>query len=550
MDKLLPIRYGLCVQYRFALILCVLAIILGGTVTLAPTVQAQTAARVLDCKENTALESLIDCISKQMPQHGSNGYKPPTQQQKSDLQSVALQMLNGSCDFALPSGISNIMSIRTFQDQSNNRAYCLFMEVAASTTLEGYVANGWGTFITYAQASRAISHHAPHPKFDLSTTGSHGDAYTERQAVRIFKLSDARSYLMAGARRSANTTYSTCQTSSFNSDVAHDINNMFFAVNQTLNAYYGSGDWTAYQWHGKAADSCDNDMYLSEGLSTAPASGAKVERLLDQIKVAAPDWKTEITGSSRCSLNGTTNVEGRLLNGVAAGSVCGTAASASAQKFIHIEQTSSKVGENIDGAASKWANAINAMHSGSAALLPAPANLAAIAGDTQVQLSWTAVDKAVSYNVKRSTASAGPFTTIASVSGGAATSFTDAGLNNGMRYYYVTTALDSVAAESANSNTASAMPLAAGSLSAPTGVSASAGGERKINLKWNNVSGATSYTIKWSTDTLTWHLIPGVTNTNFAHRNLASKQTYYYMINAVNGNATSPDSNMVHATVR
>ncbi|MBC8449580.1 MAG: hypothetical protein H8D78_17675 [Chloroflexi bacterium] len=42
--------------------------------------------------------------------------------------------------------------------------------------------------------------------------------------------------------------------------------------------------------------------------------------------------------SPECNLNGTTNVQGRLLNGVADDQVCGTAASGYSGHFIHIEQ--------------------------------------------------------------------------------------------------------------------------------------------------------------------------------------------------------------------
>ena len=85
-----------------------------------------------------------------------------------------------------------------------------------------------------------------------------------------------------------------------------------------------------------------------------------------------------------------------------------------------------------------------------------PAGLQAIAGNAQVGLSWTASNGATSYNVKRSTTSGGPYTTVASPT---TASYTDMGLTNGTAYYYVVSAVNS-AGESANSTQVTATPVA------------------------------------------------------------------------------------------
>src|SRR5499427_11097758 len=66
---------------------------------------------------------------------------------------------------------------------------------------------------------------------------------------------------------------------------------------------------------------------------------------------------------------------------------------------------------------------------------PAPTGLVATAGNAQVSLSWNASSGATSYNVKRSTTSGGPYTTIAS--GVTSTSFTNTGLTNGTTFFFV-----------------------------------------------------------------------------------------------------------------
>src|SRR5215471_20841551 len=62
----------------------------------------------------------------------------------------------------------------------------------------------------------------------------------------------------------------------------------------------------------------------------------------------------------------------------------------------------------------------------------APTGLAATAGNAQVTLNWNASSGASSYNVKRSTTSGGPYTTIAT--GVTSTSFTNTGLTNGTTF--------------------------------------------------------------------------------------------------------------------
>ncbi len=62
---------------------------------------------------------------------------------------------------------------------------------------------------------------------------------------------------------------------------------------------------------------------------------------------------------------------------------------------------------------------------------PTPTGLQAAAGNAQVSLTWNASSGATSYNVKRSTTSGGPYTTIASP---ATSSYTDTGHTNRTPY--------------------------------------------------------------------------------------------------------------------
>jgi hypothetical protein len=83
-----------------------------------------------------------------------------------------------------------------------------------------------------------------------------------------------------------------------------------------------------------------------------------------------------------------------------------------------------------------------------------PANLQATADNGKVSLLWGTVDGATSYDLKRSTTSGGPYTSIAKPTGAG---FTDTNLVNGTTYYYVVAAVN-IGGESPNSTEASAEP--------------------------------------------------------------------------------------------
>lgn len=89
---------------------------------------------------------------------------------------------------------------------------------------------------------------------------------------------------------------------------------------------------------------------------------------------------------------------------------------------------------------------------------PAPANLTATAGNTQVSLSWTASSGAASYNVYHGTSAGGESST-AVATGVTSTSYTNTGLTDGTTYYFKVAAVNS-SGTSTMSNEASATPTA------------------------------------------------------------------------------------------
>ncbi|HXI72657.1 MAG TPA: carbohydrate-binding protein [Verrucomicrobiae bacterium] len=141
---------------------------------------------------------------------------------------------------------------------------------------------------------------------------------------------------------------------------------------------------------------------------------------------------------------------------------------------------------------------------------PAPAGLTGTAVGGQVNLSWAASVSASGYNLKRSTLSGGPYTTIATNL--AYLSYSDSSLTNGTLYYYVVTATN-LYGESPISIQASARPVS--TTSPPLNFTTSNG---QIQMDWP--ADRTGWSLQVQTNLLNeglgtnWMTIPASTNTN------------------------------------
>src|SRR6202451_3718138 len=174
---------------------------------------------------------------------------------------------------------------------------------------------------------------------------------------------------------------------------------------------------------------------------------------------------------------------------------------------------------------------------------PAPTNLVATPGNAQVGLSWSASSGATSYNVKRSTTSGGPYTTIGSPT---TTSYTDTGVTNGTTYYYVVAAVNT-AGQSANSSQVSATPQLAVPPT-PTNLVATAG-NAQVGLNWSASSGATSYSVQRSTTSGgPYTTIGSPTTTSYTDTGVTNGTTYYYVVAAVNTAGQRAESSQGSAT--
>ena len=179
--------------------------------------------------------------------------------------------------------------------------------------------------------------------------------------------------------------------------------------------------------------------------------------------------------------------------------------------------------------------------------LETPADLVVIAGNTEVELTWSPVLGAAGYNVKRGIADGGPYTNVVLSTTSLAA---DTGLMNGVTYYYVVTAFNSLG-ESTNSTQVSVTPTATGTPPlAPANLVATAG-DSTVTLTWNSSPGATSYNVKRfvNLDGTFTVIATGVTTTSYTNTGLTPDIAYTYVVSAVNAAGESfTDSARASAT--
>lgn len=162
-------------------------------------------------------------------------------------------------------------------------------------------------------------------------------------------------------------------------------------------------------------------------------------------------------------------------------------------------------------------------------VLSAPTAVRALAGNGQATLSWSPVTSAVAYNVYRSTTPGGPYSLLTPAAPGP--SFTDSGLVNGTRYYYVIQTL------STNSGAWSdEVDVVPNDLlpTAPTNLQATPG-STWASLTWTASAGANGYTVYRSTTVGGPYVFAGFTpTTGYEDFGLANGTSYYYVVAAVN----------------
>ncbi|MGO8673484.1 MAG: malectin domain-containing carbohydrate-binding protein [Capsulimonadaceae bacterium] len=177
------------------------------------------------------------------------------------------------------------------------------------------------------------------------------------------------------------------------------------------------------------------------------------------------------------------------------------------------------------------------------AALSAPTLTSAVGTGEAIELTWTAVNGATSYNLYQGTASGGESTT--PVTNSTTTSYDDTGLELSETYYFKVAAVNA----SGTSALSNELSMAAGQPVAPT-LQTATGTGGAIEITWSGSFGATSYNVYSGTASGGEGTIPVDTtsSTSFEDTGLLTGVTYYFKVSAVNSDGTSPLSNELSAS--
>ena len=177
-----------------------------------------------------------------------------------------------------------------------------------------------------------------------------------------------------------------------------------------------------------------------------------------------------------------------------------------------------------------------------------PSGLTATWSNAQVELIWNSASNATAYFVKRAILPGGPYTNLTAAI--TTTIFTDNTPSNNVLYFYKVSATNAFG-ETVNSGLATAYPSSTAPV-APASLVASATSHVRIDLAWNSVPGATSYSIKRSTSNggtyTTLANDVGTIFLTYADTGLTPNTTYYYVVTATNSIGASAISAQASAT--
>jgi hypothetical protein len=298
------------------------------------------------------LFAYVDSSVNAMPAGlGTNEYFPPTEGQFDVFRSAVQDLLEGRPGAADAAAVSIGYRVVAFVDTTGPAQ-------TSHLVLERHPdsARHWGMAIIANNAQRPeLILQCPHPLFD--TKSAHQGAW-------IYRIVGARAMIVSGAHRcnlalpspcAGTTTVCSGGAEPFRrSDPAHNVDHPLQAT--TIAVLATITQPLVIQLHGFAKDPGDPDLILSNGTRSQPLPDPILTLREEFLKVDdSLTFKIAHIDSTWNLLTGTTNVQGRLING--SPSPCSQSASVSTGRFIHMEQAYARLRDN----SISWSRVANAI---------------------------------------------------------------------------------------------------------------------------------------------------------------------------------------------
>lgn len=286
------------------------------------------------------LVNYIGGIIDNLPGDTGDDYTPPSNIQLANWESCLLNLIQKN--YSASELIANQLDYELieFTDIDNSKVYYILQ----SQTLGS---NYWGTYVFNPAACQSnLIIQAPHPRNDTNT----GD-----QGIYILKEIGALFFMVAGTHRcnsgnpsSCSGMTTTCDNGSESyreSDMAHIDNSIFHKTTEIL--FDKVADPYFIQLHGFGKKADDPYLILSNGTTHTPPVDY-LSKLGNALVNIDPTLTFEVAHiNTGIRLKGTTNTQGRLING--SGAPCTSSSPANSGRFLHIEQELTKLRSNATG---------------------------------------------------------------------------------------------------------------------------------------------------------------------------------------------------------
>lgn len=291
--------------------------------TSAPDMSSGSAEPLTQiCDGPQGLEDLSDCVAEHATPADA-GFQAPTTSERKAWEDMVADIVDHGCDIELPSALAGRFHLSNLADGAGDTV-CAVYEAAESNG-DGKLDLGWGMFLVRPGADWNLDIQVPHPFDDLRTL---------EQGMDLFSALPFRTLLVAASRRDADADASACQDDYSGSDPSHNTKNVFAATSSVIAADTDA----VVQLHGMADDSCDDlDVFVTEGVN-APLGVSSIAKRIQNAIASLTDWNTAAPNESTCDLEGTTDVPGRILNGVSESAACDDEADEATGIFVHLEQ--------------------------------------------------------------------------------------------------------------------------------------------------------------------------------------------------------------------